>query len=254
MQTITIVPVLTDNYSFIIDNGHHALIIDPGQAAPIADIMKQKQLTPEAILITHHHLDHCAGIQEFNSRWDCPVFAADTARVAGADHELVNGRQLNFAAGHIDVLSTPGHTSDHVCFYLPSTGDHSGALFAGDTLFAGGCGRLFENSAATMWRSLSRLADLPQKTLIYCAHEYTADNYLFAQFILPDCANIANELKTADALRQAGKPTIPTTLQREKAANIFLRCHDSQVKSALNMPAETPQAVFAALRERKDNF
>ncbi len=254
MHTITIVPVLTDNYSFIINNGRQSLIIDPGQAVPIADIIKQKQLTPEAILITHHHQDHCGGAAELKRQWNCPVFAADTTRVAVADHNLVDDQQLNFAAGRIDVLATPGHTRDHVCFYLPPTGDRSGALFAGDTLFAGGCGRLFENSAATMWRSLSRLAVLPDSTLIYCAHEYTVDNYLFAQFVLPDCADIANELKTAETLLQAGKPTIPTTLQREKAANIFLRCHDNQVKSALNMPTETDQSVFAALRKRKDDF
>lgn len=232
---VHIIPVLDDNYCYVLEGAdRQCLIIDPGEANPVKLYINKNKLKPVAILNTHHHGDHTGGNLDFG----LPVIAPESEKIKipGFSKGVKDGDTLTLAGIDLRVLETPGHTKGHVVFYCEA----AGALFSGDTLFAMGCGRLFEGSAQDMYDSLQKLKKLPPETKIYCGHEYTIANARFAAHVEPDNQDIANRMVDVKSLRDKKEPTIPTTLEIELKTNPFLRADNVQ--------------AFADLRQQKDNF
>lgn len=227
--------------------------IDAPEAAAIERALAEKGWRLTHILVTHHHGDHVEGIAPLKAKWKARVIAhdADAARIPEVDETFSAPGSFQFAGHEVRVIPTPGHTSGQVALYFP--GSH--AVFAADALFSLGCGRVIEGSMEEMWGSLERLRQLPGDTAVYCGHEYTAANARFALSVEP--GNMALQRRAAEvtALRAAGKPTLPTTIAAEKAANPFLRPESAEIRTAVKADAATPNAeVFARLRRAKDNF
>ena len=253
---IEAIPTFQDNYVWAIHNGHSAILVDPGEAAPILTWLKQRDMTLHAILVTHHHRDHVGGIAELLARYPVPVHGP--ARGAVNSHPACEAEILEFGAIglRLRVIETPGHTLDHVCYVGQRDETAPAHLFCGDTLFSCGCGRLFEGSPAAMYASLSRLAQLPEDTQVYCAHEYTLENIEFAFAAEPDNPELHVRHAQALALRKLGKPTLPVSMGTERATNPFLRCDldtivvaaSQHVKKPLRPGAET----FAVVRAWRD--
>lgn len=239
MISVTLVPVLNDNYSYILtaDNGDCA-VVDPGDAKPVLRELERQQLLPTIIYNTHHHGDHVAGNRAIKDTYQCKVIgpASELERIQEIDVPVQESTQISFGGEDVTILETPGHTAGHICFYF----EKSGLLFSGDTLFVMGCGRLFEGSAEDMHISLTKLKALPPETKIYCGHEYTLANAAFCHHAAPDNEAIAARLKEVKKYRDNGLPTIPSTLQEECETNLFLMAGSTQ--------------EFAELRTQKDNF
>jgi len=250
------VSAFTDNYIWLIPipgDSHRVVIVDPGQADPALDALRRLDLEPAAILVTHHHFDHCGGVAELVAAHRVPVYGPLQSPARGIDHPVRDGDGIGLADGFgFQVLAVPGHTLDHIAYFGP------GAVFCGDTLFTAGCGRLFEGTAPQMLQSLSRLAALPGSTRVYCGHEYTLKNLEFARRVNPDNAAIAERLNHAHRLRDQGRPTVPSTLDEELLTNPFLRCREPEVVRAAERAAgralPTEQEVFAVIRQLKDEF
>lgn len=234
---VWLIPVLRDNYVFVIQRGRRAVVVDPAVADPVAAALEERALELEAILHTHHHSDHIGGTPGLLRRWPQAAViaaAADRSRIPLQTRGVRGGDQLVLLEEPITVLEVPGHTSAHIAYWLPA----SGHLFCGDTLFAGGCGRLLEGTPEQMQASLQRLAALPASTRVWCAHEYTEANLAWAAAEAPHDPAIAARLAAVRRDRAAGLPTIPSSVELERATNLFVR-------------AETP-AALAALRHSKD--
>jgi hydroxyacylglutathione hydrolase len=229
-----------DNYIYLYEYGpKRALVVDPCDAAVIVKELEKQNLTLTTILATHHHFDHTAGIRELKNKTSCQVIGADSRRIAGLDKQVSDGDIINIGSEQIKVIATPGHTTTSACYFLrPSSG--GGILWTGDTLFVGGCGRLFECIADTMFKSLKRLAALPDETEVYCGHNYTAENYQFALGFEPDNEELKKRHLEAIKADNEGNPTVPSTIEDEKKTNVFLRADSAK--------------AFAELRKRKDFF
>ena len=241
---------LDDNYIWLVHDGCHALVIDPGEAKVVSHFLQQQQLQLSAILITHHHGDHCHGVPELRRQWP-QASAFGPASVAPLLTQIVaEGSQITLEAPAIRLCTwaVPGHTLDHLAYH------GHGWLFCGDTLFAAGCGRLLGGSAAQLYSSLQRLAELPATTLICCAHEYTLANLAFATTVEPDNNAISARIQRDRQRRQQGQATLPSTLAEELATNPFLRCHLPQIAAAVDAVADEPVRVFTKLRQWKDKF
>jgi len=245
-----------DNYVYVYpDDARNALVVDPSEASLVLDVLEQKRLTLTTVLVTHHHGDHTAGIRQVKAQTGCTVIAADERRIDGIDRTVAEGDRLAFGNREITVLATPGHTRTSVSYYVrPSTSGEPGMVWTGDTLFIGGCGRPMEEDATVLWESLTKLAALPDETLVYCGHDYTAENYEFALTIEPDNPLVRGELQAVQQAARQGRPSVPSTIAREKATNVFLRAADPAVRAALGMPQASPEQVFAELRRRKNLF
>ncbi|GIX33397.1 MAG: hydroxyacylglutathione hydrolase [Lysobacterales bacterium] len=244
------VPILADNYVWLWARGGHCLIVDPGEAAPVLARLDAEGLEAVAILLTHHHADHIAGAEDIRKATGAAVYGPRDPRIACVQHEVTGGDRIRLPALELDleVLALPGHTRTHVGYF------GSGVLFCGDTLFSLGCGRIFEGSAEALHASLERLAKLPGETLVCPAHEYTLANAAFALTIEPDNPGLRSRAAEAERLREAGLPTLPSTIARERQTNPFLRCREPAVKRAVGLADGDPVAVFAALRAAKDRF
>ncbi|HCT41096.1 MAG TPA: hydroxyacylglutathione hydrolase [Moraxellaceae bacterium] len=247
-------PAFSDNYIWALCSGDHALVVDPGDPAVVDHWISQNRLQLDVILITHHHTDHTGGLLPLLNRHKAQVFGPDE-NIQGLTHVLSGGETLKVGAfGSVTVLPVPGHTLGHIAYYLPE----QELLFAGDTLFSAGCGRLFEGTAAQMYASLQSLAALPDSTRLCCAHEYTASNLRFAASVEPGNPAVTRRQHEVEALRAAGKPSLPVTLGLERGYNPFLRCHIPAVAQAAslqgNTPTDTTESTFAALRAWKDRF
>jgi hydroxyacylglutathione hydrolase len=251
---LEVVPVAAfkDNYVWTLRNATHAAVVDPGEARPVLEYLAREKLALAAILATHHHADHVGGIAELLRKWPVPVYGPKREPIATLTHPVAEGDTVKIAPLAIEfrVLDIPGHTRAHIAYY------GAGALFCGDTLFACGCGRLFEGTAEQMYASLEKLRALPDDTKVYCGHEYTLANIGFAKGVEPRNAALTARESRDRALRQAGRPTVPSTLRDEKATNPFLRCTEPAVVESVNKYLGTrvsdPVRVFAAIRDWKN--
>ncbi len=254
MLSINQIPVLQDNYIYVLcdpDSGH-AAVIDPTLAAPVIEFLAEHRWQLTHILNTHHHHDHIGGNVELKEYSGCKIFASsyDAKRIPGVDHALNEGDQIWLGEHAITVLATPGHTLGHIVYYLP---EHA-ALFCGDTLFAMGCGRLFEGTAAQLWHSLQKIMTLPQETWVYCAHEYTEANARFARSVEPANQVLRERIAEIITLRQQHLPTVPFKLADELATNPFLRVTQADLQNQLQMQGASAVEVFSHLRGLKDKF
>ena len=252
MQLIAL-PAFADNYIWTVRNDDGAaLIVDPGEAAPVFEAAG-RGLQPAAIVLTHHHNDHIGGVANLLERWpELPVFAPVDDRIALASERVADGSRIRTGGWAFDVIAVPGHTVSHIAFH------GHGLLFCGDTLFSLGCGRLFEGSPAQMLDSLERLAALPGDSRVCCGHEYTVANAAFARVVDPDNPALRRRSEEAIAMRQSGRPTLPSRLAEECASNPFLRIDAPAVRGAIAQrlgrePADRVEA-FAELRRWKDGF
>ncbi len=260
------IPAFTDNYIWMIVSKDSAWVVDPGDSAVVIDILKDKKLRLEGLLITHHHKDHVGGIADL-SEWAL-TNQDSSLRIIGPINEEIplrtevalEGDQFTLFAGvNVSVFEVPGHTKGHIAYFLPQTINNDvPRVFCGDTLFAGGCGRLFEGSPAQMSNSLHKLMLLPGETLICCAHEYTLSNLKFAKAVDPHNADLINWITKAQGLRDAGIPTVPTNLALEMKVNPFLRCSEEALREAAESFSGGALVeevdVFAAIRAWKDVF
>ncbi|APJ04964.1 hydroxyacylglutathione hydrolase [Silvanigrella aquatica] len=253
---IRMLPVLNDNYIFILidELKQEAAVVDPALAEPVLKFLKSNKLKLTKIFNTHHHFDHVSGNKELSRAFpNVEVYGGinDAERIPGQTHYLKQGDLVAFAAETATVFFVPGHTVGHICYYFPlKNGEHH--LFVGDTLFSGGCGKLFEGTMQQMFASLKFLRDfLPNETLIWCAHEYTVENYLILNKLEPDNLAITTKLNEAIEARKKNQFTVPFSLKSEKEISSFLRWDDPELKAKLNL--STDFEVFSYVRKYRDN-
>lgn len=256
MRILHPIAAFTDNYIWALHDGQSALVVDPGDAAPVHAWLQAQALTLTGILITHHHADHTGGVAELMARYQAPAWGPAFEPLPDGVHRLGGGDRLTLNGLAIEVLDVPGHTAGHIAYYCPDA-EGGPLLFCGDTLFSAGCGRLFEGTAAQMLDALDRLSALPGDTRICCAHEYTLSNLRFAQAVEPHNAALAEYRHWCEHQRERGHPTLPSRLSLERAINPFLRSREPSVRAALSPLGPLPPddaGVFAALRAWKDRF
>lgn len=250
------VPAFSDNYLWLWQSGSDAVVVDPGDAAPVLQALSAQGATLRAILVTHHHADHVGGVEELRAATGARVLAPEAEGLA-FDHEPVRGGDtLELLGQRIEVIDVPGHTAGHAAYWLPKS-PLGPLLFCGDTLFSGGCGRLFEGTPAQMLHSLDTLAALDPATQVCCAHEYTLSNLAFALAVEPDNLDLQRYQAECVAQREAGHPTLPANLGRERRINPFLRSRERSVSDAVrrwDASAHNEVEVFAALRRWKNEF
>ena len=262
MLTVTAVPAFVDNYIWVAARAGYAVVIDPGDARPVLAMLASNHLKLAAILITHHHPDHCGGVMQIVAAHPAPVYGprAEAARIAGLTQLVDDGDHIEIAELDFkcDVLFIPGHTRGHIAYYSPRSGGDPPRLFCGDTMFSAGCGRLFEGTAAQLHGSLQKLNAFDADTEVYCMHEYTQSNLVFAQAAEPGNPAVEEYLQQVRDLRARNLPSLPSTLGRERRVNPFLRVGEPAIMNSTSRHAgqalEEPVAVFAALRQWKDGF
>lgn len=254
MLEIIQIPVLNDNYIYLINDpvSGETAVVDPALAEPVIDALDEKQWQLTYILNTHHHWDHIGGNLALKEQTGCKIIGAkkDQHRIPGIDILVQENDQISLGTHHAIIIETPGHTSGHIVFYFAD----DSALFCGDTLFAMGCGRLFEGSAEQMWLSLNKLKSLPGPTRIYCTHEYTQSNGRFALTIEPDNKTLIARMEKVNHLRNRGLATIPSTIEQEKETNPFFRADSPDLQKNLKMQNEPLVEIFTEIRHRKDRF
>lgn len=258
------VPAFDDNYLWIIHDGRHAAVVDPGDAVPVLAALQAEGLTLAAILLTHHHADHVGGVVELarsavsDEFPAIPVYgpAREQSRIKGMTVPLHGNDEVTIPSLglSLQVIDVPGHTLGHIAFYSAQ----QGFVFCGDTLFAGGCGRLFEGTPAQMVESLAKLSSLPGDTRVYCAHEYTLSNLKFAAEVEPGNAELSDRIQRERAKRDQGEATVPTSIALERATNPFLRAHQKEIQESLQKAGRLTElnevSSFAALREWKNTY
>jgi len=251
---VTPIPAFRDNYIWLLQRGGHATVVDPGDAAPVRAALSARNLRLDTILITHHHDDHIGGVADLLQEFPATVYASRSGRYPFPHHGVGEGDTITLDHPHtrLQVMETPGHTLDHVAYY------GADSLFCGDTLFSCGCGRVFEGTCQQLYHSLQRLASLPPVTKVYCAHEYTLDNLLFALKVDPDNINLEKRRNEVERLRSEGKPSLPSSIALELTTNPFLRCDSPAIQSAAKaQTGVTPtdsSAAFCTLRIMKNSF
>ncbi len=267
-RPVTVLPIsaFKDNYLWLLCRGAEAVVVDPGDAVPVERTLADRGLKLRAILLTHHHADHTGGVRallDAREGQSLPVYGPANEPIDGVTDRLKEGDRIVLDAIGItfDILDIPGHTRGHIAYVAMPDESHPEApllLFCGDTLFAAGCGRLFEGTPAQMHDSLAKLAALPPDTRVYCAHEYTLSNLRFARAVEPDSDALERRVADADATRARGEPTLPSTIALERATNPFLRVDQAVVREAAERHApgagRTALSTFTALRRWKDSF
>ncbi len=235
---IQIIPILKDNYAYLLRSGDVVGVVDPGEAGPIIGALEREGLSLDYVLNTHHHGDHVAGNRELLERYGAQLVApaAEASKIGAVDVSLSEGDRFKFGNATAHILETAGHTMGGICYYF----EENKVLFSGDTLFSLGCGRLFEGTPADMFRSFEKLNALPDDVLVYCGHEYTQSNATFCLHVDPENESLKARAVEIESLRAAGKPTIPVSLGTEKATNAFMKAKSAD--------------EFAALRTLKDYF
>lgn len=249
---LTSISAFQDNYIWVLsDEESQCVIVDPGEAAPVLHAIAQHHWQPVAILLTHHHADHVGGVQQLTERYpDLVVYGPQEINIPVLTQVVREGDKLQLLGHDFSVIATPGHTLGHVSYFSYPY------LFCGDTLFSGGCGRLFEGTASQMYQSFQRLNKLPPETLICCAHEYTESNMTFALSLLPKDEHIKRFYNKVKMLRAKKQSTLPSTLANERQVNVFLRIEDIdlQRESKKETIFQQPDQIFAWLRSKKDTF
>ncbi len=253
MFDITAIPALQDNYIWIMHDKKNAVVVDPGEASPVLKFLNTHGLQLNSILCTHRHADHIGGIKELREVYNVPVYGRRHPNNPHITNELREGDSFKFEpfAIKFTILEIPGHLNDHIAYFAPEI------LFCGDVLFGGGCGRNFEGSPAQLHHSLQRLANLPNNTRVYCAHEYTAANLRFAVACEPNNLDLQQRIVDTQQLRSANLITLPSTIALEKATNPFLRCTQPEIIRKLQQRGLTDTSelgVFTAMREWKNHF
>jgi len=247
-------PVRSDNFAVLLHDAKSGMTaaIDAPEADPIIAALKARGWKLTHILVTHKHFDHIEGVPALQAAYDCEVIGPEpsAAETGMYDRTVKDGDDFQWAGAEVRVIATPGHTLDHVSYWLPG----EALVFVGDTIFSLGCGRVIEGDHPMMWASIKRLRELPGETVLYCGHEYTLANGRFALTVDPDNAALKKRVAEVEALREAGKPTLPTSIDAEKAANPFLRADDPALMRKLGMAGADPAKVFAEIRTRKDKF
>jgi hydroxyacylglutathione hydrolase len=258
MITIIPIPAFADNYIWTLRSGGNAVVVDPGDAAPVLEYLDREKLALTAILATHHHNDHVGGVPSLVARYGVPVFGPARESIPERTRALGDGNEIDVPglALRLRVMDIPGHTAGHIAFFGEVSGVPS--VFCGDTLFAAGCGRIFEGTPEQMWSSLSALAALPAETQVYCGHEYTLANLRFALAVEPDNRDVWDRQAREQAKRDRGEVTLPSTIGDERRTNPFLRAPVPHVRDAAAAHAGAPLATdveaFAALRAWKNVF
>jgi hydroxyacylglutathione hydrolase len=253
MFNITGIPAFQDNYIWAIHNERHAVVVDPGDAAPVLNFLSEKNLELTAILCTHRHNDHIGGIAKLRAEYHVPVYGRSHPNNPHITNDLWEGGQVTLAEFNLtfNIMEIPGHLDDHIAFF------NSDILFCGDVLFGAGCGRNKEGTLAQLHHSLQRLSQLPDETRVYCAHEYTFANIQFALACEPDNLALHERLRSTKKLRAADLPSLPSTIALEKVTNPFLRCNSPEIIYTLQhrgLQNITELAVFIALREWRNVF
>ncbi|MDD5275690.1 MAG: hydroxyacylglutathione hydrolase [Methylovulum sp.] len=254
MYSVTIIPMLNDNYSYLIHDteSQQTAVVDPTLAQPVLDVLAANGWQLNFIFNTHHHGDHVGGNLELKQKTGCKVVAAqaDQYRIPGYDLGVNDNEVVMLGNLAAHIIATPGHTSGHIVYYFA---DH-GLLFCGDTLFVMGCGRLFEGTAEQLWHSLQKLKRLPEATRIYCAHEYTQANGRFALSAEPDNLALQQRILAVKQARENGQPTVPSTIAQELATNPFFREDSPALQKAIGLSGKSALDVFTELRKLKDRF
>jgi hydroxyacylglutathione hydrolase len=262
MLKITPISILQDNYAWLIQHQHKALVVDPGEAEPIIRYLKQHNLALDYMFITHKHWDHVNGITEIKAAFpDCVVYGTGHHHIPCRDIPLMGGEAFELMGLKWKVWHTPGHTLDHIVFHTQSQEDNGiiqDYIFNGDNIFACGCGRMFEGTPAEFYASLQSIVSLPPATKIYCTHEYTLSNINFALHVEPNNTYTLHRQDVCTGLRESGQPTLPTTVADELKSNPFVRCNAPDVIRAAehfsNKVLAKPEDVFAVIRKMKDEF
>lgn len=252
MLEIVMIPVLQDNYLFLLHQGDETAVVDPAVDDIILEVIGKRGWTLTHILNTHHHWDHTGANLSLKEKTGCSIIGpkGEQDNIPGIDKAVGGGDSIAVGGAQAAVIDVPGHTKGHIAYHFG--GDH--ALFCGDSLFAMGCGRLFEGTAAQMHTSLQKLAALPDDTQVYCAHEYTEANGEFALSLEPNNIILQKRMDNVGSLRERGKPTIPSTIGIEKATNPFLRTDSYEIRDSLGLGAADSVTVFANIRKSKDTF
>ena len=254
MLTIIQIPVLTDNYIYLLHDpvSGETAVIDPALAQPVLAVLNKEGWRLTYILNTHHHWDHVGGNLELKQKTGCKIIAAQTDRdrIPGIDIGVNEDDVISLGTHTARVISTPGHTKGHIVYHFAE----DCALFCGDTLFVMGCGRLFEGTPEQMWNSLQKLKALSLSTRIYCTHEYTQSNGRFALSVDPENSQLQQKMLEVQRLRAVNKPTVPSTIEQESATNPFFRADSKSIQKTLGLEHQSPLYVFTELRKRKDSF
>ena len=252
MLTISPINAFSDNYIWLITRENQGFVVDPGEPVPVLSALEARGIELAGILVTHHHFDHTGAVDALKAKTRCEVWGPPNSPAGPYEHIVAEGDTVSVLGTDFDVLNVPGHTLDHIAYYSPT----QQALFCGDTLFVGGCGRVFEGTPPQMRASLEKLSRLPGDTSIFCAHEYTLANLRFARLVEPENAELRDFLATCEQKREQNEPTVPSTISVELSCNPFLRWGSPDIRKTLEATGrlvdDSPDGIFTAVREWKN--
>ena len=254
MLSVEPIKAYSDNYIWLISTNEGSIVVDPGESGEILNLIDSNKINLKGVLITHHHYDHTNGLVDLTNKIDLAVFGPKN-NINGINNIVGESDKFSLIGIDFEVIEIPGHTLDHLAFY--SFNDGNPILFCGDTLFAGGCGRVFEGTFKQMFKSLKKISKYPKETKVFCGHEYTLSNLKFALEVDKDNELLKNEFIDVEKLVSSGKPSLPTNLDKEFKLNPFLRCNDANIKNKIIQKFDIMDdelEIFTALRKWKDNF
>ena len=253
MLSVEPIKAYTDNYIWLVSTNEGSIVVDPGESKEILNLIDSNEIDLKGVLITHHHYDHTNGLLDLTNKMNLEVYGPE--KIEGINNIVNESDKFSLIGINFEVIEIPGHTLDHLAFYSPNNEDP--ILFCGDTLFAGGCGRVFEGTFEQMFMSLKKISKYPKETKVFCGHEYTLSNLKFALEVDKDNKDLVNEFNNIEKLISSDIPSLPTNLNKELKLNPFLRCHDIDIKNKVIEKfdiIDDELQIFTALRKWKDNF